>query len=534
MRVETIPGVGGLYQLRVWEDGQPEPGTWDVEGQETLADPQFGSMLLISHKYDVTYGDVTVTHVPGAANVPPTAVDDLVYAPPGGSVDADLLANDIDTDGIIMPQSVAITQQPSSGTAAVHHTTGILTYTHDGSASTSDELRYTVLDNDGALSNEGVVSIVVTDDPPAPFASDDFNCGFDATWTYVDPLLDCSASLADAGSGDAWLELTLPVGTPHDAWGAGGLNEAVRLMQAAENLDFVMVVEWKAESTDGYNDQGILVESDASNWLRFDVFHDGSNLKAFAGKTVAGSNTALINTSISAGTATHARLTRAGNDYTFELSGDGSSWSTVGSWAVPMIVHSVGVYAGNPVDALAFTSQVDYVFEESAPISPEDGNDCTEVTLYCFGEADDCPCGNAGSATEGCANSTGRGSRLRPSGSTSVAADDLVLTAANLPAKQFGLFLVGGSPLAIPFGDGRRCVAPGLSGLHRLNPPALSGPDGFLIHGPGIVAETASFPGLGAIQAGGTYYFQAWYRDPTGPCGSGFNLSSAMGVTFTP
>jgi hypothetical protein len=29
-------------------------------------------------------------------------------------------------------------------------------------------------------------------------------------------------------------------------------------------------------------------------------------------------------------------------------------------------------------------------------------------------------------------------------------------------------------------------------------------------------------------------HFQAWYRNVVGPCGSGWNLSSARSISFTP
>jgi len=60
MRVVTIPGQGGRYWLKVWEMGQPEPTLWDLTLQESLADPQFGSILLIAHEVDARFGNVTI------------------------------------------------------------------------------------------------------------------------------------------------------------------------------------------------------------------------------------------------------------------------------------------------------------------------------------------------------------------------------------------------------------------------------------------------------------------------------------------
>jgi hypothetical protein len=66
VRVETIVGVGGLYSLKVWEDGTSEPLDWDLIHQEGLTGPLNGSMLLISHRLDASFGDVTITRAPTA------------------------------------------------------------------------------------------------------------------------------------------------------------------------------------------------------------------------------------------------------------------------------------------------------------------------------------------------------------------------------------------------------------------------------------------------------------------------------------
>jgi len=62
--VETIPGVGGLYRFKVQQQGQPEPAAWDLQQQEDLADPQSGSIALITHYVDASFGTVTVRPLP--------------------------------------------------------------------------------------------------------------------------------------------------------------------------------------------------------------------------------------------------------------------------------------------------------------------------------------------------------------------------------------------------------------------------------------------------------------------------------------
>jgi len=159
---------------------------------------------------------------------------------------------------------------------------------------------------------------------------------------------------------------------------------------------------------------------------------------------------------------------------------------------------------------------------------------CNPPALYgkfCFCPAPMGPCGND-DANAGCKNSTGVGATLTPSGSTSVAADDLVLTTALMPTnKQLFLMLSGNFLAPAPFADGRRCLAGPISRFA----PKNSGASGSATYGPGLAALTvASFPAVNWIVPGAVLGFQSWYRDPTGPCGSGSNLSNAVRATFVP
>lgn len=132
------------------------------------------------------------------------------------------------------------------------------------------------------------------------------------------------------------------------------------------------------------------------------------------------------------------------------------------------------------------------------------------------------PCGNA-YAQGGCRNSTGLGSILSAVGTGSVTADDLVLTATQVPVNQPGILFRGSAAIGpFPFGDGLRCVGGSVVRFAVQN----SGPGGVLSEGPGIAAAE----GIGAFE---TWHFQAWFRDPVGPCGSGFNTSNAFEVLFT-
>ncbi len=151
-------------------------------------------------------------------------------------------------------------------------------------------------------------------------------------------------------------------------------------------------------------------------------------------------------------------------------------------------------------------------------------------TSFCAGDgsATACPCGNAGGPGEGCANSSGAGAVLSASGSPSVAADDLGFTGSKFVAGQPGLLFSANNAInggaGVLFGDGLRCAG---GFIQRLGVVAADG-NGDMSWGSGFAAA-------GGWTSGDTRRFQGWYRDPSAsPCGSGFNLSQGIEVTFTP
>ena len=106
-------------------------------------------------------------------NIPPVANNDSASVVIGSNIPISVLANDTDSDGTIDATSVTIVAQPTSGTLSVNSTTGVVTYTHTGTAAGSDTFRYKVKDNRGAFSNEATVTLTVTSTPKAPTATAD-------------------------------------------------------------------------------------------------------------------------------------------------------------------------------------------------------------------------------------------------------------------------------------------------------------------------------------------------------------------------
>ena len=148
------------------------------------------------------------------------------------------------------------------------------------------------------------------------------------------------------------------------------------------------------------------------------------------------------------------------------------------------------------------------------------------IVAYCFGDGSGtpCPCLNDGLPGQGCANSTGQGSQMTWTGSNSISANDLVFTATNDTTGQFGLFFHGAGAvnggLGNVFGDGLRCANGTVTRLQVVSDVAGTG------------TTTVSISGTSGVVAGDTGFYQYWYRTPSGPCGSSFNLSNAVRVIW--
>ncbi|RME24006.1 MAG: cadherin repeat domain-containing protein, partial [Candidatus Zixiibacteriota bacterium] len=118
-------------------------------------------------------------------NDPPVAVNDTVTTDNATPVIIDVLANDIEVDGTVLPATVNMTTPPANGTATVDAISGEITYTPSGSFFGVDSLHYITQDDDGAFSNTGTVFISVNS---VPFAADDSTVTNKGTAVAIDVL----------------------------------------------------------------------------------------------------------------------------------------------------------------------------------------------------------------------------------------------------------------------------------------------------------------------------------------------------------
>ncbi len=126
-------------------------------------------------------------------------------------------------------------------------------------------------------------------------------------------------------------------------------------------------------------------------------------------------------------------------------------------------------------------------------------------------------------------NSAGAGARIDSFGSLSIGANGFMLTVRCAAPNQNGLFFYGGDQAFVPFGNGTLCVdAP----FFRLNPPVAIDASGHATRQLDFTQPPAN-GGPGQIAAASTWYFQFWYRDPTGG-GASYNTTDGLSATFKP
>ena len=141
--------------------------TYTHDGSETTS----GSFIYtVSDGSASSTATVNITVTP--ANDPPTASNDSASVAEGGTLTisaSTLLANDSDPEGATL--SITSVSNVVNGTVSLSEDKTTVTYTHDGSETTSGSFTYTV--SDGSASSTATVNITVTPANDPPTASND-------------------------------------------------------------------------------------------------------------------------------------------------------------------------------------------------------------------------------------------------------------------------------------------------------------------------------------------------------------------------
>lgn len=354
MRVESIIGQGSVYSLKLWEVGQPEPINWELTGFGDLSTPQTGSLMLVAHHADVEFGNVSIVPMGIADPLKGAVIQNL--AEQVGTTDA-VITWTTDEPASASIQYGADASYGSILTSAAYNTYHSMTIS---GLTSGQAVHYeiTVVDSDGNITTTGDRSFVTqTNIPPVQGSlSDDFNSTVLNTskWTFVDPKGDSSATVSGGQ-----LALSVSGGVAHDVWTSG--NDTARVTHALSNEDFFAEVKFDSVPAQKYQIQGMLVEQDSSNFIRFDFYSDGSNLRVFAASFQNGSPTIQVNDVITSGVPLYMRVNRVGNQWTQQYSYDGTNWQTAVSFTYGLTVGSASLFAGNAgSNAPAYTALVDY------------------------------------------------------------------------------------------------------------------------------------------------------------------------------
>jgi hypothetical protein len=207
----VFEGAGGTFETTSMQAGgyqiQLPPGTY--RGHATggnlpvpLVSDEFvagGANVAVDFVYPVDRGSV------------PVAMDDAFVTDLSTSRTFNVLANDRDVDGRLIPSTLSIVTGPTSGEVQVNAETGWVTYIPDGGFSGLDKFVYQIRDDDGLTSNSANVRVVVIDLDDRPWQNpvNRLDVNVDETVSPVDALQVINALSTGQGS-------KLPVPPPAD------------------------------------------------------------------------------------------------------------------------------------------------------------------------------------------------------------------------------------------------------------------------------------------------------------------------------
>jgi regulation of enolase protein 1 (concanavalin A-like superfamily) len=356
MEVAPINSSTSQYSIKIWEVGTSEPAAWRLTAQSARQD---GSIVLGAHRSDVAFGPVTVT--PLGSDTTPPVISNVNAAVVSTGANVTWTTNENADSRVEYGPTASYGSAVTDSNLVVSHNLSV----PGGCGAT---VHYRVVSAD-AFGNTSSTPDATFATPSCPaIRSDGFNgATLDPGWTFISPKGDVAAPVMTGT--DA--QINLPAGSSHDLW-TNALN-APMIVESAPNTDFQIQTKWDSTISSNVQMQGIVVRQDATNFLRFDVYSNGVlPTKVFVARFTNGVGTQIVNSTTTATNPVYQRVTRTGNAWTYEISSDGSSWSTLASFTWAMTVTQVGAFAGNngttATNAPAFAAKLDYFWNTATPL----------------------------------------------------------------------------------------------------------------------------------------------------------------------
>jgi hypothetical protein len=153
----------------------------------------------------------------------------------------------------------------------------------------------------------------------------------------------------------------------------GGLEPNHLYHFELRDVDFEIEAKFDSPLSLPSSAQGIVVEQDGNNFLRFDFLSSSLGTRIWVGGARHGYVPFRFESRPLALTASAwMRVWREGSLWTVAYSLDGAAWSNAVAFDHALAVERVGVSAGN-VEGTAHIGAIDYFFVTLHPIVPEDG-----------------------------------------------------------------------------------------------------------------------------------------------------------------
>jgi len=374
MRVEGS-GAGIDYSFKVWDVSVSEPAKYDLTWQGPSAGPLQGSIVLLAHFVDATFGKATIIPITSDHQAP--LLSGLSVMQGRTSADIQWLTDELARSRIEYgPTSAYGTERADADLDTQHEftLTGLQpNTTYHYRVFGFDMWGNTAVSADQVFTTGGYAAIVTDEFDVQPVDS--------ALWTVQNPLGDATVTV-EGGN----LRVVLPQGVEHTVTSGG--NTMPRVAQPATDGDFQLDVKFTGAMSQQVQTAGIDIIADAANYVQFEVYSNGTSVRAYAGVVVGNVSSSRSDVMLAPnGTSpVYMRIKRERSTWTQMYSLDGSTWNPAAEFTHALTMRSVGLVAGNygsPVPA--HTALFDYIRATLPPVprlvSPLNGTTGLNTTV---------------------------------------------------------------------------------------------------------------------------------------------------------